>query len=157
MNMLLLGHSIQDQYHLRHSSSKSYEEILNQEIIRPVNMKHFSSKKPDHAMFNERDPAAAHIVGGPAGGHWTTTRDLMKFGKWINEKCQSENFRELVKKYGEEFYEEGEIRHGGDTYSASSYFSTFLDSGITISILSDQGQSMAARMFEDIMDYLYSF
>ena len=39
-----------------------------------------------------------------AGGYWTTTDDLVKFGQWLYEKCQVPTFRDLIEQHGEEFY-----------------------------------------------------
>lgn len=83
---------------------------------------------------NPNDKAASGWVGGPAGGYWTTTDDLVKFGRWLHEKCQDPTFRTLVERHGEEFYRDGKISHPGNSPYASAFFFVDLESGNTAAL-----------------------
>ena len=87
----------------------NFFRMLKNYILNPANMTNFFERAPkDNAVLsvqtNPDDKAAPDWVGGPAGGYWTTTEDLVKFGQWLHEKCQDPTFRDLIDQHGDEFY-----------------------------------------------------
>jgi CubicO group peptidase (beta-lactamase class C family) len=147
LGLLLTGLSIQYHYNKKHGTSLTYDQILKTQILDPIGI-NLATKKPKNAHYNEEDPIAPHIEGGPAGGYWTTSEDLHKFGRWLNNQCKDPEFCESCEKFGSEFYSEKrrEISHSGFISSASAHLSSFLDNGITISVMSDEGQLAAPRL-----------
>ncbi len=145
LGILLVGLSI--QHHYQKIESIDYNTILKKHILDKAGTVLFYSK-PLHGHFNKQDPIAEHLCGSPAGGYWTTVKDLHKFGEWIRGKCTQEpDFMNLIEKYGQEFYSatNREIVHGGGIPSSSAFFSVFLDNGITIAIASDKTYMAASR------------
>lgn len=136
LGLLLVGLSLQ------HIAGKPFKELLHEYVIAPAHMECFSSQKPDDALINPDDPKSAHNFGSPAGGYWTTTQDLCAFGSWLSSLWKKEpKFKELVEKYGEEFYpREGEIGHNGRISSASADFSVFPEQGVVLSVLSNKAE-----------------
>lgn len=113
--------------------------MLKHYVLDPANMAHFfeSAPKNNAAMTvqtNPNDKAAPDWVGGPAGGYWTTTDDLVKFGQWLHAKCQDPTFRTLVELHGTEFYKDGKIMHPGNSPYASAFFFVDLESGNTAAL-----------------------
>lgn len=140
LGILLVGLSIQRHY--QKIESLGYNEILKKHLFDKAQIPSFFYSKPDHGYFNENDTIAKHLCGSPAGGHWTTVKDLHKFGEWVKNKClQDPDFMNLVEQYGQEFYSAAnrEIMHAGGIPSSSAFLSVFLDNGISIAIASDQG------------------
>ena len=134
LGLLLVGLSLQ------HIKGKPFKELLNEYVISKSHMECFSSQKPDGALINPDDHKSAHNFGSPAGGYWTTSQDLCAFGSWLSSLWQKEpRFKELVEKYGEEFYPRGgEISHNGRISSASADFSVFPEQGVVLSVLSNK-------------------
>ena len=113
--------------------------MLKHYVLDPANMTNFFEKAPKDdtvltVQTNPNDKAAPGWVGGPAGGYWTTTDDLVKFGQWLYEKCQDSTFRTLVERHGEEFYRDGKISHPGNSPYASAFFFLDLASGNTAAL-----------------------
>lgn len=146
LGILLVGLSI--QHHYQKIEPHTYNTILKSHILDKAEIESFFYSKPIHGHFNENDPVAEYICGSPAGGYWTTVKDLHKFGEWIRRKCMQEpDFMNLIEKYGQEFYSttNREILHGGGIPSSSAFFSVFLDAGITIAIVSDKNNQATSR------------
>ncbi len=141
LGILLVGLAIKHAYEKKHGPCE-YDQLLSKYIVDKIAMPSFSSKKPDqNVKYNLEDPIAPHIAGSPAGGYWVTTEDLAKFGQWIYQSCQKDpTLEELIKKYGQEFYNEEHnmISHGGAISSSSAFLSVSLNTGAVIATLSDQ-------------------
>jgi hypothetical protein len=154
LGTLLVGLSI--QYHYQKVEPLDYNAILKKHILDKAGIALFCAK-PLHGQFNTEDAIAEYLCGSPAGGYWTTVKDLHTFGKWIKKKCvEDSDFMQLVEKYGQEFYsrENREISHGGRIPSSSAFFSVFLESGITIAIASDQadqGMPKSSQLYHAIV------
>lgn len=147
LGILLLGLSI--QYHYKKIESLDYNAILKKYILDQARITSFYNSRPKQGLFNEKDPVARYICGSPAGGYWTSVKDLHKFGQWIQKKCKQEpKFLYLIEKYGQEFYsiENKELHHGGGIPSSSAFFSIFLDKGIIIAIASDENKDKNASI-----------
>lgn len=143
LGLLLTGLSIQHHYNAK-GEKKTYQEILEEFVLKPAGISSFSLSKPEGGCYNELHPAAAHIQGGPAGGYWISPKDLLKFGEWTAKQCEDPSFHGLVKEYGGEFQPDpGELSHGGQIDSATSFLGTFLPDGITIAILSNRPDQAA--------------
>ncbi len=140
LGLLLVGLSVQ------HLAQQPFNDLMMKYIIAPAKMNRFSSKKPEDARTNPSDPIAAHIYGSSAGGYWTTSADLCKFGGWICGAWKDPAFKQLVETYGSEFYSNGEIHHDGIIPSASAYLSIFPEHQVTIAILSDINYPGATEM-----------
>jgi len=154
LGLLLVGLSLKYHYNKKHNTNLSYNQILNMYIINKIGLDSFSVTKPDNAKYNNDDNAAPHLNGSPGGGYWISTEDLRKFGDWTNKKYNENNeIQYLVKKYGEEFYSEDKnaISHSGGISSSDAMLATYLDSNITISIMSDKRHAMI--LYDAIMMY----
>lgn len=148
LGILLVGLAVKQAYAKKYGINRPYNEILEDYIIRPAGMQNFfvSNPKLDKPEMNvkpgENDPTTPYIAGSPAGGYWTTTEDLARFGQWIYNQCQDKDFKTLLERFGEEFYqmENNTVAHSGDIKSASSYLSISLENGAVAACLSDQPQ-----------------
>jgi len=160
---LLLGLAIKTAYEKKYGQT-GYDKILHRYIIEAAKISCFSSTIPEHAKYNKEDKISPHIVGGPAGGYWTTAEDLAKFGKWIYEKCVADekdsskrpNLKKLMEDYGQEFYfpNRQQIDHGGTIPTASAHFTVSLSTGAVVSVLSDQPRvaiALQERIQENIL------
>lgn len=151
LGILLVGLAVQ------HKMNIPYEKLLEEMILTPAGM-NISRTKPENGKFNANDPAHGMITGGPSGGHWATTKDLIKLSKWLQDQCKDEtsDFLAKMKTYGREFYvpEDEEIRHNGCSSAGSSFLSSFMKSGVSIAVLSDQTNFMANRIYYTIREQL---
>lgn len=141
---------------IQHHCKMPFDQILKDRILKEANTK-VSSTKPPQARFSPEDPCKGETIGGPAGGDWTTVENLHHFGTWLSDKCKTDpDFMHRIEQYGTEFYvpEDKEIHHNGNSSSGSALLSSFLQSGVTISILSDQSNFMADRVFYTIRENL---
>lgn len=140
VGLLLVGLAIQHHYNKKNpKDQKSYQEILDQFVLQPAGLSSFSRIRPEGGCFNSLHPAASNIEGGPAGGYWISAPDLLKFSEWTSEQCKDDDFLKLVEQYGGEFSPQpGELSHGGQIDSATSFVGTFLPNGIHVSILSNR-------------------
>ena len=136
----------------------TYENIL-QKVLLDKEQISMSTTKPINAKYNDQDPCNGLVMGGPAGGYWTGAQDLHKLGTFLQKQClEDPKFLSKMERFGQEFYisEDREIRHNGCSDSGSAILSSFLDSGVTLTILSDQGNFMADKIYhtirENIMD-----
>lgn len=168
LGLLLTGLSIQHHYNSKHPSDKrTYQEILEEFVVKPAGISSFSLTRPEGGRYNERHAAAAHIQGGPAGGYWITPMDLLKFGEWTAKECENKSFYQLVKEYGGEFQPERqhvkkeedfnpeELSHAGEINSATAFLGIFLPNGINIAILTDR-PFQAPILEEAIKDHILS-
>ncbi len=150
---LLVGLAIMHHYNKDKvdAEKKSYNQILEENIIKPAGMEMFLTANPGNACTNPSDVIAPHICGSPAGCYWTTQNDLQKFGQWICKEWKNSQFQESVKKHGGEFYDSktGEIRHGGNIPTASAYLSVFPQQEKVVVALSNQ-QLRAVNIAENI-------
>ncbi len=137
---------------------KPYNKILDDHVLKPSGVSNFSVQKPKNGRFNnEQAPIAGHISGSPGGGYWATSEDLQNFGDWVNKKCSSDpSFLSLIEAYGGEFYskEHRQIDHTGFIDSSTAHLSTFIDNGVTIGIVSDQGQLAASLINGAIVEHM---
>lgn len=150
LGILLVALSIQ------HHVKVPFDELLKKHILDPAGVE-LSIVRPNGGVFNEEDPVAGHIAGSPAGGYWMSPHDLNAFGRWFNQQCLSDReFMGLAEQYGGEFYQKGErmMSHAGMIDSATAHFATYLDNGVTVSILSDQGQLSATRLHRAICEHM---
>lgn len=143
--------------HTQHHTKKPFDQLLQEHILGPAGIT-ISSTRPEQGRFKADDPCQGEVVGGPAGGPWITSQHLQKLGTWLHQKCREKNSPLLsaMEKHGTEFYvpEDREIRHNGNSSSGSAMLSSFLDSRITISVLSDQDNFMANKVYYAIRENL---
>lgn len=168
LGLLLVGLSIQHLYNEKNKGKEgfqplSYDQILEENIFRPAGMT-VSLKKPAHGVFNDKkDPVAPHICATPSGGHWTTAQEMQKFGKWIYDEVKKEGKGEkgdqtlfqVMERHGGEFYRDGVVSHLGAIESASAQFSTSLDNGVIVTVMSNRekmDQEFAARQIYYTID-----
>jgi hypothetical protein len=157
--LLLVGFAIQHAYEKKFNEKIEYNDILQKYIIQKVGMTSFSPWKPTNGRYNLNDKIAPFIVGSPGGGYWMTAEDLAKFAQWIYQKAiQDAKFKELLEKYGQEFYDADRevISHGGAIPSSSAFLSVSLKTGATIAILSDQPSGISSDMNLMIQEHLFS-
>jgi CubicO group peptidase (beta-lactamase class C family) len=62
VGILLVGLAIKHAYEKKHGPC-SYDEVLQERIIKDAGMTNFSSLRPDNAKFNKSDRDAPHIAG----------------------------------------------------------------------------------------------
>ncbi len=143
--------------HLQHHAKKPFDQLLQEHILGPADIT-ISTTRPEQGRFKADDSCQGEVVGGPAGGYWIPPQDLHKLGAWLHQKCREKNSPLLaaMEKYGTEFYvpEDREIRHNGNSSSGSAMLSSFLDVRVTISVLSDQDNFMANKVYYTIRENL---
>lgn len=140
VGILMLGLALQHAY-VKEFDTCNYYQILQQFIIQPANLKSFSMHMPINGAYHPSDQVAPHIAGSPAGGYWISSEDLAKFGQWVYQQCViDEELMRLMKQYGQEFYDENELKlaHSGGIQSSSAYLSVSFKSGAVLAVLSDQ-------------------
>ena len=156
--LLIVGLAIKHAYENKFKTTISYDDILQKYIIQKAGMTTFSPWKPVNGKYNPDDKVAPYLVGSPAGGYWTTSADLAKFGKWIYTKSTLDHeFKNLIEKYGQEFYQSDKqtIAHSGGIPSSTAYLAVSLKSGAVAAILSDQ-PGMAVDLNKMIQTHLFS-
>ena len=95
----------------------------------------------------------------PAGGYWTSTDDLAKFGEWLYHKCITDSsFIKLIEQYGQEFYDQKSqtIFHSGSISSSSAYLLVSLKTGAEIAIFSDKSSNVAIDLGQAIKRHVFS-
>ncbi len=155
LGILLVGLAIQ------HKNKEPFDRLLQELILTPAGMS-VSKSKPKNGKFSKSDPYKGMLIGGPSGGYWTTSSELIKLGIWLKDKCRpseqgaKSQFLSKMELYGNEFYipEDEEIHHNGNSTSGSSCLSLFLKSGVSIAVLSDQSNFMADRIHYKIREKL---
>ena len=155
--ILLVGLAIKHAYEKKTGQSCDYNALLNKFIIEKAGLKCFSPWMPENGKFNPNDHLAKKIAGSPAGGYWTTSEDLAKFGRWIYETCAADpKMKKLISKYGQEFYPEPDrqlVAHSGAIPSSSAFFAVSLKTGAVVAIMSDQ-PDIAPALFTRIQKNL---
>lgn len=143
--LLLVGLAIEHAYNKNKSAEEkmSYDQILKKYIIDDAKMSCFSTRREDvNGIYNPADITAPYFMGSPAGGYWSTTEDLAKFGKWIYEQCKTDaELSRLVKTYGKEFYRDPDnefVIHPGNTPTSTSFFSVSLQTGAVVAVLAPE-------------------
>jgi len=150
MGILLVALAVQ------HKTGEPFDKLQQEKLLNVANIT-LSKTKPSNARYNREDPCDGQIAGGPAGGYWASPEELHKLGTFLKQKClEDPNFLSKMERFGQEFYviEDREIRHSGNSSSGSSIISSFLDSGITITILSDRSHFMADKLYHTIRENL---
>ncbi len=141
--ILLAGLAAQHLYNRNkpESERKTYQELLEEKILRPAEIENFSVTKPENALFNEEHIVAGKINGSPAGGYWATASDMQKFGRWLCENWKNEGFRNAVQEFGQEFFDAKSqtIQHSGGipgpakgAPGSTSWFSANMENGIVV-------------------------
>ncbi len=143
--ILLVALAIQKYY------GRPFDELLAEQDIADISM-----KKPENGHFNAEDPSHGEVMASPAGGQWATAAELQKLGKFLQKRCEDPAFLRLMETYGREFYvvEDREVHHNGCSTSGSSMLSSFLDSGVTIVVLSEQSNFMGNKIYHAIRENL---
>lgn len=150
LGILLVGLAVQ------HKQNKPFDQLLEELILIPAKV-NISATKPTDGKFSETDPCHGLAVGSPSGGHWATSNELIKMGTWLQEKCIAEpEFKAKMDNFGREFYDpdDQEIRHNGCSAAGSSFLSSFIQSGVSTCVLSDQGNYTANRVYYKIREKL---
>lgn len=140
--ILLCGLSIKHLYNKKLKTDKSYNQILEEYIIRPANLKTFSISKPKKAIFNSNGVNVAEFINGtPAGGYWISPNDLAKFGVFILEQVKEKpKIKKYLKKYGGEFYRKNIISHNGGIKGSRCWLSVYLNYNISVAIMDNNGE-----------------
>lgn len=121
--------------------------ILKRFVLDEAKITNFFERAPGKDKYivqtNPDDKAALGWVGGPAGGYWTTTEDLLKFGHWLYEECRDPTFQDLIMRNGDEFYnkESDQIMHPGSTPYSTAFFSLDLKTGNIVAVASTEGSA----------------
>lgn len=153
---LALEHAYEN-YRKNHQDQQplNFYGLINEFIKNEAGMTNLSESAPQGAKVNlnneieEPTPEAPYLVASPCGGFWTSSDDLRKFGEWLYKKCKNGQedtpFMNLVKRYGEEFYNEktNSIEHPGENPSASAMLSVSLNTGTVIATLSNSSRTDA--------------
>ena len=135
--LLLCGLSAKHLYNKRTKNNKSYNEILNEYIIKPADLRTFSITKPKNAIFNDKAVDVAEFINGsPTGGYWISVDDLAKFGAFILEKPK---IKKYLEKYGGEFYHENMVSHSGGINGSNCWLTVYLDYNISVAIMDNNG------------------
>lgn len=140
----------------------SFDEIMKKYVTGPTaaNMSCFqASPQGLNVRQDVANPIAAHMVGSPGGGYFSTAEDLGKFARWMHDKCQDTRFVELIGQYGQEFcpYPQSKtIEHTGDGPSSSGFFSLNWETGNLVVVLNDQRAIAASEVGREIQDHTLS-
>jgi CubicO group peptidase (beta-lactamase class C family) len=148
--LLFAGFALQNLYNSKTEQNLSYEKILHKLVVEPSKT-NISMVRPDDVHYKDEDKDhLSKLPVTPAGGHFASADDLLKFGEYLYGRCQDKKFLENVKKYGKEFYDEERnvIYHGGymegatrEAKGSATEFGVFLDDGKTIVVLMDRDAS----------------
>ncbi|MFI4919901.1 MAG: serine hydrolase domain-containing protein [Legionellales bacterium] len=144
------------------SEPLSFDEIMKKYVTGPTaaNMSCFQASPQGLTVRQDAsNPIAAHMVGSPGGGYFSTAEDLGKFAHWMHNKCQDSAFVELIGQYGQEFCPHPQsktIEHTGDGPSSSGFFSLNWETGNLVVILNDQRAIAASEVGREIQDHIFS-
>jgi CubicO group peptidase (beta-lactamase class C family) len=149
LGITLVGLALEYHYQIYRSKNPTmklhkanFNTLLDYYILKPSGIDCFTRQRPENGA--DIDKISNHWSASPAGGYWSTTKELAKFGKWLYQKCQGKSFLSLLKAYGMEFYRDGRIEHPGESTSSSAFFSLSLDTGNLMAILANKrGYSLA--------------
>ena len=87
-----------------------------------------------------QDDLTKYVNGSPATSYWLSSKDLCKFGIWINELFNTnKKFKKCIKENRLDIYWKNPLRLGywGFLQTSSSCLETCLNKNITIAILSN--------------------
>lgn len=148
MGILLVGLAAEHYYNRGRPEGdrKSYNEILQELVLKPAGMTGFSITPPDGALINSTSKVQPNMCGSPAGGYWATANDMQNFAQHLCDRMQDGRFRSAIENYGQEFYDKEKqvISHAGDIGAeGSAWFSVHIPSG-TFCVMA--GNSCFARM-----------
>ena len=126
--LLLCGLSVKYLYNNKLKENKSYNQILNEYIIKPANLTTFTITKPNNAIFNNSGNEIAEFLNGsPAGGYWISPDDLAKFGVFILEQVKEKSkIKKYLEKYGGEFYHKNIVSHNGFISGSNCWLTVYL-------------------------------
>ncbi len=160
--MLLGGLSLEFHYnkyrkehHEKGLEPLDFNGLMEKYVIRPSGISYFETNPPEEFKYNRVEGNAKYIAGNPAGGSFTTTEDLAKFGKWIYDECQK-GLVDLIDKYGQEFCHNKIIEHAGDAPSGSSYFLLNLQTGNMVIAFNDQRRLAASEVGRAVNENIFS-
>ncbi len=172
--MLLLGVVIENV------SGESYFDYIRKNIYLPAGMNNTDSYEMDYPVENLaigyipdwkskygwQNNLFKHVIkGGPAGGGFSTVRDLFRFARVLLEGklVSKESLEKMWKDYSGEYYgygfgvEEGPngkiVGHGGGFPGLNGNLDIYVDKGYIIAVLSnyDQGASPVARKLKYLL------
>ena len=128
----------------------AYNDIQERELLEKAGAQiHY--RAPDAACYSDGDRIASNFLASPAGCAWMTPGDLVKFGQHVTELYHDKDMKELIIKYGQEFFdsESETISHRGDLPGepgANAHFSVSLDSGEVFAAVSDK-PNLASNLY----------
>ena len=140
----------------------SFDEIMKKYVTGPTaaNMSCFQASPQGLTVRHDAaNPTAAHMIGSPGGGYFSTAEDLGKFAHWMYGKCQDPAFVELIGQYGQEFCPHPQsktIEHAGDGVLSSGFFALNWETGNLVVILNDQRSIAASEVGREIQDHTLS-
>lgn len=148
VGILIAGLAVEHYYNKGKSESerKTYNQILEEFILKPAGIEHFSVTPPEEGLFSDGNKAQRHICGSPAGGYWASTSDMQKFAGHICRRMQDQSFKEAVSIYGGEFYnpQNQSIEHRGELgpgEKSSAFFSVHIPLGTSCVMASNTDHS----------------
>lgn len=155
--MTLLAAAVQHLYNEHQETDLSYHDILEKELLEPSGI-FLSQKMPEvGACSDPKDGVSRNFLGGPAGGYWATTEDLVRFGHYLQSELYipHPDVQELFTKYGQEFYQSDteEIAHRGELPNSSAYFCVSMQTGLSWVTLSDKPQA-AITLYNTCLEQL---
>jgi len=151
LGILLVALSLKYYYNKKTKTNLSYNQILNKYIINKIKLKSFSISKPKYnAMFPiTHDDLTKYVNGSPATSYWLSSKDLCKFGIWINELFNSnKKIKKFITENKLDIYLKNPLRlgHWGFLQTSSSCLETYLKKNITIAILSNNNDNAHVLM-----------
>jgi CubicO group peptidase (beta-lactamase class C family) len=150
VGMMLLGAAIQHLYNQKHHSNFSYHEILEKELLNPAGVKVFEHRPENDSCYAKGDIFGENLVGNAAGGYWSKTEEMAKFGDYVRTQLYlpSERMQKLFSDYGQEFFDDHlkEISHRGDTPNGGAMFNVSMRTGTIWVGFADTGGGAAADL-----------
>lgn len=141
LGILLVALSLKYHYNKKYKTNLTYNQLLDLFIISKINLASFDIKyKSNYIVPIFNDDLTKYVNGSPATGYWLSTKDLCKFGKWINNLFNCNNkIKNFIKMNKLDIYWLGPQRlgHWGFLQTSSSCVETYLKQNLTIAILSN--------------------
>lgn len=151
VGMVILAAAVQQLYNKKNGGPPlAYNDIQERELLEKAGAQiHY--RAPDAACYSDGDRIASNFLASPAGCAWMTPGDLVKFGQHVTELYHDKDMKELIIKYGQEFFdsESETISHRGDLPGepgANAHFSVSLDSGEVFAAVSDK-PNLASNLY----------